>query len=289
MPRIAGDVLRDEIFIETDYSKQIFYDLINGTSVSQNEKTAWDFALSFSDKRLLLNSSTYTQIAITTEKNWETITSSSSYEFNVDHHSQLSNKVQVPVWKDSLIYLIDRGYDSQGKAKGIKKVMFYTLPNNQVQVFYGSLNGEKKSVVMNLNSDTRFQYFSFENEQVIIAPEDKKWQLLFTQYTHILDEETPYLVTGIITNWNEVQVTSFNDSTFSQIDLSVAKRLSYTNDASTIGYDWKTYSYTQGSFTIHPDQNYLLKVENDFYKLHLIDFYNSAGEKGNFQIEYQKL
>lgn len=288
-PHVPGNVTRDEVFITSDYKNQVFYDLVNGRAASKNEKVAWDFAISFSEDRFHLNSSTYTQIADTKTENWEDVTKASDYTFEFDHHSQDISKIAVGKWKENNIYLIDRGFDVIGKPRGIFKFKLQNTSENEVIITYGTLSGKQETISVKNTEDHRLEYISFDSKsQLLIAPEDNSWHLCFTQYTHIIEEETPYLVTGIVLNHGVIS-TEFSDSLFANISLEQAKGLDYSEDASVIGYDWKTYSYDQGSFSVNPERNYVLKIDNDYYKLHFLDFYNSSGEKGNFLFEYQKL
>lgn len=288
-PHIQGDVTRAEVFIESDYSKQIFYNIESGYESSINDKTDWDFALSPNSKRILLNSSTFAQIVETSSNDWDEITNSNGYIFGIDHQNQSDDLAHISSWKESTIYIIDRGYDTKGKALGVAKIMLETLSNGDIKLTYGGFNENANSLTISFDTESNYTYISLVNGLIDIAPSDRNWHLLFGQYTHIIDDVTPYLVTGILINPESVEVTQFNDSSFATIDLSVAKQLNYGKDAAVIGYDWKTYNFEAGSFTVQSENNYVLKVQDAYYKLHLLDFYNSEGEKGNFHLEYQKL
>ena len=76
---------------------------------------------------------------------------------------------------------------------------------------------------------------------------------------------------------------------FENIDLQIAKDLNYLTDVNTIGYNWKDYSHDSGGYTIL-DNSYVIKNRSgDYYKFHLIDFYNSSGQKGDMKFEFQRL
>ena len=65
---------------------------------------------------------------------------------------------------------------------------------------------------------------------------------------------------------------------------------SFSNNINTIGYDWKEYSFSSGSYTIFTDKNYIIKsTEGKYFKFHFIDFYDALGTKGTPIFEFQEL
>lgn len=286
---ISGEVTRDEIFIGTDYKKQIFYNLETGVETAENLKTIWDFAVSNTGNHIKLNSSKMMTASKTVFTELKDLTSVESYDLLADHPSEYIDTMSIGNWAENKVYLIDRGYNSVGEHLGYAKIKTYKDGSKRM-LNYALLDGEGEQTIELIKDDLySYSYISIDNGQVNIAPEDEQWHVCFTQYTHLFDPEMPYLVTGVLTNPANTRARAYSDSAFAHIDLETAKRVELTDSSDAIGYDWKTYSFNTGDFVVHTDKNYVLKIRNDYYKLHFIDFYTSEGLKGNFHIEYQKL
>jgi hypothetical protein len=125
-----------------------------------------------------------------------------------------------------------------------------------------------------------------------VSPHKDTWDLLFTQYTYVFYDVdvTPYQVTGVLLNPNNVEATMVDDIPFEDIDLEFATNKTLNNELDAIGYNWKSYSLTEGHYTIYSNQIYIIKdVEGIYYKLHFTDFYTESGAKGAPKFEFQKL
>jgi len=124
---------------------------------------------------------------------------------------------------------------------------------------------------------------------VNIEPQLTNWNLLFSSYTHIFSENTPYLVTGVLINSQLVSVACDTTSLFDEISINSAQSFSYNNCEDIIGYNWKTFDFESNSYTIDQTKTYILKNDNKYFKLRFLDFYNEFGEKGYPQFEILKL
>ena len=122
-----------------------------------------------------------------------------------------------------------------------------------------------------------------------VYPQDDEWDLLFTNYTTQFDPETPYLVSGVLTNHPYIEVAFDSTLVYNEIDLGSVNTMSFSSDADVIGFDWKDYFFDAGYYVVNTELNYIIRRENNYYKLRFLDFYNSVGETGNFKIEIQQL
>ena len=87
-----------------------------------------------------------------------------------------------------------------------------------------------------------------------------------------------------ISNRSGVEVAEIFDKSFEEIGFDDINNYPFSLNIDIIGYDWKTF--TGGSFTVHPEQSYLVKTtEGIYFKIHFIDFYNQMGDKGNPKFE----
>jgi hypothetical protein len=72
--------------------------------------------------------------------------------------------------------------------------------------------------------------------------------------------------------------------------LSIARKRSYTQALDAIGYDWKTYDFTAGSYTVRTGLSYIIMDTHGYcYKFRFTGFYNKKGEKGYPVVELQQL
>lgn len=282
----AGEAVENTINLETDYRYQAYYDFETNEFVKQHEKTIWDlgFEADASGNRIVLNTSksmsasktnpslTFADIVDTVGANWKFDVTSG----NLDS-TAISNWINY-----NGVYILDRGYSYDGTHQGYRKIEFDLVNTDEYQIHYANLDGSNEQThTLQRDPEYNFTFFSFESNDVVsVEPPKENWDIVFGQYAHLFEPTFPYLVTGILSNRNNVEVAEVFDKPFDAIDFSDISEYSFSSDINIIGYDWKTF--TGGSFTTHPEKNYLLKTTEDlYYKIHFIDFYNNLGDKGN--------
>ena len=96
-----------------------------------------------------------------------------------------------------------------------------------------------------------------------IEPEKNNWDLVFTQYTQLFQNniETPaYLVTGVLTNYlNDVLVAIDSLNSFESISIDLIDSYDFSNLQNKIGYDWKVFSFDNQTYTVRNDITYIIK------------------------------
>lgn len=138
------------------------------------------------------------------------------------------------------------------------------------------------TLTKSLYSGKNFAYYSLVNHAAIDKePLSSSWDLVFQQYSAL--DQGGYLVSGVVSNYG-VEVaevypvnnpTSFNDW----------QNQSYSQNISTMGYDWKSYS---GSWTLEDSLVFMVKsVDGDYWKLQFTGFGGSSN--GNFIFSKEKL
>lgn len=130
------------------------------------------------------------------------------------------------------------------------------------------------------------------------------WDLVFTNYTANLGTEAEpfaHSVTGVLINTEtEIEVgffeyTEYDDSdsiasAFVDISLSDIDTISFSTDADAIGYDWKTYTHSSGTYTVSTNYFYFVKLDDDtIYKLRFTIFYGESTSERIATIQYQLL
>ena len=125
-------------------------------------------------------------------------------------------------------------------------------------------------------------YYSFKFGGAVkpLEPPKTNYDLLFTQYTTLLytdaGEAYPYLVTGVLINRNQVRVALDSTHAFENVTLGQVANLPYSTRLDFIGYDWKSYSFSAGSYTVKSNLLYIIQdTEGFYYKFRFISFYKS--------------
>ena len=297
-PHLSGDIVTQKIEMEQDYKNQVFYNLKNNSVVSQNIKTDWDIGFIINDNTdyIILNTSTFMQVAMVSTVVFEDIITINNLEWNWDHPSGIEYGTVIS--SDTIsnnIYIIDRGYLLNGSKRGYKKLMIQEINNDYYKIRYSNLDNSNDTVIqINKEDQTSFIAYSFDiDDKISIFPESYKWDLIFTQYTAFFNDTTTpaYLVTGVITNYlNNVLVALDTINDFEQINSSMINNYNFSNNQDEIGYNWKSYDLDNNLYIINNSLIYIIKdVEGRYFKFQFFDFYNDIGQKGYPQFKIQEL
>ena len=295
-PHVQGDVISNQVEMGTDYGMQIYFDLETNSVVKTNTKTDWDLSFECSDDgwHILLNSSLGGAAANMNTTDFASVISENNANWNWDHQKGYLDSTAIGDYRGSnTVYIIDRGYDLSGNQIGYKKVVFSQINNQSYEIRVADLDGSNENTdIINKDITVNFIAFSFDsNSTVDIEPNKEDWDILFTQYIHVFSNPTtPYLVTGVLLNRYNTLCVMDTLSTFEQITIDNIPNYTFSSDLNTIGYDWKTYSFSNSNFIVLPEKNYIIKTQIEaYYKLHFIDYYNNLGEKGAPMFELQDL
>lgn len=133
--------------------------------------------------------------------------------------------------------------------------------------------GETTKVVENAsNPDNRYNYYSFtNNEEVIAEPALDNWDFVFTKYTTYLDPPAAYYnVTGVLHNPNVTVAENEETSGAGDPDDQV-----YLEEINTIGYDWKAFNGT--GYDVNSNMAYYVKTtSNTVYRMVFTEFNGTA-------------
>ena len=293
-PHNSGNVITDQISLQSDYRNQVFYNLESSEEISQNIKDNWDllFYFSSSGNKILLNSSNYmfaAEINNLFEEQMDTL----GLVFNSDNSNGDFNDLSINNVNSNQSYVIDRGVDINGNSRGFKKIIIELNELESISIKVSNLdNTDTQNFTINKNQNDNLITFSFDTGVLPIFPENSSWDLLFTRYTYQFPDSVTYLVTGVLTNYlNGVCVAIDTINEFSEINFDDISSYNLLTDQDVIGYDWKYYNFSNNTYTIVDNIVYIIKdVKGFYYKLKFIGFYNyDTGEKGFPQFEIQKL
>ena len=294
-----GEMETNQISILSDYSKQIFYSLDNNLVVKENTKTDWDLGFESSEQgwHVILNTSTFSKLSSLNNAIFEDTIIENELVWTWDNPKGINVGTAISDYpNNTTIYIINRGYNINGSQRGLKKLMIDSITSSSYFIRYSNLdNSDYHSAIIKKDNNTNFTYLSFENNSVInIEPLKEDWDLLFSQYTHLYEEntETPaYLVTGVYSNYiNDIVIAKDTMNPFKDITALNINSYIFSNNQNEIGFEWKAYNFEEQMYTVDSKITYIIKsISNRYFKLRFIDFYNDNGEKGYPSFEIQEL
>ena len=288
-----GDLTTNQIELGSDYRYQAYYDVVTNSMVKKHLKTDWDFGFESNENgyRVILNTSKAMRVASKPITEFISTTDTANCEWKNDVSSGNLDSTAIGNWTTNQnFYIIDLGYSFTAEQLGFKKLQILSVNDNEYNITYSSLNNSNNtSITIPKNELFNFSFFSFQqNSYLEIEPIKTNWDLVFGQYTHLFDPTFPYLVTGVLSNRNGVEIAEVFDKDFLDINFSDVTNYTFSSDIDMIGYDWKSYS--SGTYEIDINKNYIIKTtEGLYYKIHFIDFYNDQGDKGTPKFEISSL
>jgi hypothetical protein len=294
-PFDRGDVIVSQVNMDPVYKYQVWFNLDQDSIVKSTSKSLWDIAFDCGlTNHIYLNSALGAKAANTQNTDFQSVQSADGLFFKPDHSAGYIDSLALLNCLDNhFVYVIDRGYDDNGNMLGMIKIQFTDFTDNTLTFRFAKLDGSDENVgELTKNSDFNQVAYSFTNKQFLLAePQKNSFDLLFSQYTYIFyDPFTYYLVAGVIINPFNTSVAVDSLHSFENIALADTSGLVFSNRPDIIGYDWKKYDFGTATYTVSSKKVFIIRNQYGFYyKLHFVDFYNDAGEKGNPKFEYRKL
>jgi hypothetical protein len=295
----VGTIITNSFEMGNDYRKQAFFDLETNSFVSQNIKTTWDLGFESGENgnHVVLNSANAMAVA-RVSNSFNDITDTIGLNWNWDATSGNLDSTAIGDWVvDNFIYVVNRGNDHLGAHRGFCKLDLQSVTSTHFNFKLANLDGSNQEVLsVSKNNDLNFTAFSFSTRSIEeVEPPKDSWDIQFTQYVHYFEdflgaEDEAYLVTGILSNRTDVQVAEVFDKDYASITTEDISTVDVNSNIDAIGYKWKEYNFSTGTYVVHFDMNYIIKsTEGMYFKFHLIDFYNEEGDKGTPVFELQAL
>tara|TARA_B100000902_G_C27321423_1_gene924867 strand:- start:5240 stop:6190 length:951 start_codon:yes stop_codon:yes gene_type:complete len=287
-----GSMITNTIEMKEDYRFQIYYDLSTNEVVNQNLITDWDIYINFENNNIITNSSKFMQSWKISDQTFDFVPDLDNAEWSLDRVNSNNTDNSINEITFDGFYIIDLGYDyNNNKLDYIKfKVIEFDISSYTIK--YASINNEfDTTVVIDRNVSNIKVFYSFTEHNIKnLSPDDISWDLLFTKYTHMFEDGTPYLVSGVLINYNTIEVSIDSVNNFNDIQYIDIIDYDFSNMQDIIGYNWKTYLFSSSSYIINQNKNYIIRDQEDrVFKLRFTDFYNNNGQKGYPSFELQEL
>lgn len=297
----AGPAVKAEVSMGGDYKNQIFYDFETQKVVKTSEVASWDLAFE--------SGPTGTHLFMNGGKN--------VYVFNT-HESDFNGPFAVPATTDLWQFDAPNGSPdstgigewrdlSTGQSKNevylvrlseteIYKMQILSADQGKYRIHYGAVQDNVPHVFeIPKNYEYNFSYFSFGQNGHLVMPDPPKeaWDIVFTRYRYIYRElkNFPYEVNGVLLNPYKTTAAKDSVTQFYDISKTTAANLPFSAARDVIGgFGWKTYNFSTSRYEVNSAMNYVIRNRNGkWYKLHFLDFYSTAGEKGCPSFEFREL
>lgn len=272
--------VNDSISMGAGYANDVFYSLANGV-ISEVSRTNWDiaFGVEAQTSAILINEAAGVELkAYPTTEGWQWTDPVDITEY--DSWSSLLNPDTT--WSDGAFGMNASGeelnygwgnynpasHNVEGSALYIIRLrnqeyrkIFVEIKYSTQKKYsfkYANLDGTgDTSVDLDVSdSNANFVYYSLvDGTRLDREPDRATWDLLFTKYT---DNNIFYNVTGVLMNSTVLAV----EADGSDIEDVSWTGDDYSEDISTIGYDWKSYSPALGYYEVDPDRVFILKLED---------------------------
>jgi len=310
MPHEPGNYITDTIAMTETYQNQVYYNLYDSSVAGLNIRSVWDLGFESSPNGwiVILNSSCFMKSAYLDGQVFGAPSDTTGVTWLFNPSDGSADSLAIGKWftvngADTVgtnrVLLIDRGVDVKGNSRGFRQLVIDSLSFGiyyfRIAAFDGS---NQQSYSISKKSDVNHVLFSISAPSTVVTePAKTQWDLLFTQYTTLLftdvGEAYPYLVTGVLLNPTLVVVAIDSITPFENITFESAQSMDFSKEADKIGYLWKSYDFTGGSYTVDSKIIYVIRdTKGFFYKLRFKDFYkllNNRLRKGYPSFEYQKL
>lgn len=285
---VAQTLHNDSVTMAAGYANEVYYSMPNGTALVSPRNT-WDIAFRTSkmSSGILTNdgagvilwsypkadSSGWATVDTSglsgwtpmynDPTDWENGAFSRYAQGHPDYGWGVYNSVTHDVVGDS-IFIIQLRDGSFRKLFIIKKASVENIYSFRI----ANLDGTGESTVfMDLNSYPNTDYAGFsiiDMQSLDFQAPVADWDILFTKYMSVQPDNTPYPVTGVLSNPN-IKVKRFEEVPTTYTDWWVGD---WDSTRSSIGWDWKAFNMETFTYDIVDSLVFfVLSQNNDIYKL----------------------
>lgn len=289
------------------YDKQLFYDLGTDSFIRVVHRESWDLAFQCinGEFQVFINSSKLMRVANTLSTDFNQVFSTVGLTWKYDNSGGWLDSTAIGDWGTIVgdevvsfnhVYIIDRGLEANtGNNIGYKKMQILGFSNGKYSIRYANLDGSQlQEISFSKDAAYNFIYISFDQGVVTVEPPKETWDLLFTQYTTLVTQQSTgivenYSVNGVLLNPYKVVAAREFNKPFTEIVYSDLPGYNFTSQRDIIGYDWKDYDFDLSIYIIYPNKTYIIRdVEGNYYKLRFTSFTNQEGVRGYPTFEVAK-
>lgn len=292
--------VNDSVTIGQGYANQLWYSLANDAQISA-PANEWDLAFELNGFTASIranhsigvsvwlfpngNTSTWSDVDTAGVSTWTKVYNSNANwsvgalnrGIDPDNMYDLGWGIYNPITHD---VIGDSLFIVQLSDGSFKKLWIENLSNGAYNFRYANLDNSNEVIHSLVKADftnQNFAYYSLATDQELSRePATDTWDLLFTPYGEYIAPMDYFLTaTGVIQN-KGVQATKVypvNDvATFDDFQSA-----SFLSEINTIGYDWKIYDFTTGTYSIADSTVYFVQaLDSAIWKLVFTGFGGST-------------
>ena len=298
--RPPGDAVVRALDMGSDYGVQLHVDLASGDIVAAHPKSAWCLRIHHGADTVWmdLNSSRLMQFTMlngplvsmdsTTPLSWEVFSSEGRDERNA---LSLGQTWALDLGRDPLDPAASLGFlrmeilEVGGNSVRVRVADLYADPQEGLD--WDTLDVAQDPLVSNTHVSL------LAREVVDIEPHVGLWDVYFTQFTALVQEEPgstippiPYLVTGVLSHSEGTQVMQPQEGDWDDWIEWTWPEEELSSDWDVVGFDWKLYDLDEGSYEVNPNDIYGIRTaDGREFLLRFLDFYDDQGNTGRFTYE----
>ncbi len=306
-PPIPAGLQVKTLAMGENYENQLWFEF-STQNIATNEPFNWEIAFSndHSSNHIRINGGISPSFGLVDlgikEFSGFTEIDPKKYYWNFDNPNSHPDSLAIKQWSDpnaiglDHLYVLNRGADSLGNEQFVK---FKVIKRGaEGYILHWCFLKETQPHIDTIKCDysKNYNYFHFgknsrtENEIL----NKNQWDILFTTYKKILHDDNnrplPYVLRGVLINPNKVEICELNGVDFTAIKRDFALNQSYSKTSDMIGYDWKTYDFNTGRYTVNQARVWLIKdTKGEIYKMRFVDFYDDQGRKGFPKMAWERL
>lgn len=296
-----------------DITKTQTYYMIEKNEIRQvacNSPKDWDLGFETSEDgwHIFINYSASAKIINTNTSDINSVDANTANDllnsecWKFDHQNGDLDSTAAGNWIDTnTVYILNRGDFVKNEEK-YYKIFFESVNSNEYKIKYADINDSDNiiSKTITKNNSVSFMQFSLTlGELKITDPGKKEWDLLFTPYLGWYETLTPgyflpRTMAGVFINHlNGVEVIEINDADLNYDDIKITHIdiYNFCNEQDIIGQNWKLLpNQNNPYYFMNESKKYIIHALNDnYYKLRFVNYYNEDGEKGYPVFEYEEL
>lgn len=304
LPPTSGKLSVANTVLGSTYDVQAYYNIATGKTVTADNRI-YDLAFATSSNAIYLNGARIALLQHSNDTSFATADTTNAHHWLADGDGLQNDSLAFGTdFSTREIMMIDRGKSYSTAGRRIVRFRLKRASNMGYEIEWQWHDSTRISTAI-IPKDTSYalMYYSFDTKGLVYpAPKSKDWDICFTRYTTTFEAEpwnTPYrnyaVVGGVINKWKGVRgqemrkgmsgYKSFNDA-----NAMCAIQVGMSNRADIPGYDWKYYDFNANKYVIRADQYYFIqRADGIYYKVRILDFYDTKGTKGTISLEQQKL
>lgn len=284
----------DSVSLGAGYASDIYYSFENG-EVAKRERATWHIAINTSAQSASILANAGAGVELYQHPTADTTAWATLDTMGMSSWMQLYNSDTT--WEEGAFNLLATGHPDYGWGQYNSidhnvyghKLFVLKLEDGSYKklwikeklsaagfynIVYDNLDNSDEQMVnidLSQHNDKNFVHFSLLTNGVVdYEPVAADWDIVFTKY---YDHDIPYLVTGVLTNYNTMAAKAYPVAP----EFEDHSSLDFSSSIKTIGSDWKEFNMGTFSYDIMDSTAYFVETaDGSIYKIVFTGFVGSS-------------